>query len=106
MGGDNCGATGMVYLAGSGSVLSGKGSVGGDVFMFGNSTFTANDTTNVGTMTLLQNVKAAPPILSAELPLFQWFEIISVGYKPRPDRCRWSHSFPAQSRYRSPAAGE
>jgi len=54
--GDNGGATGTVFVVGTGTVLSGKGTIGGKVEMFGGSTITANDTTNVGTLTLLKDV--------------------------------------------------
>lgn len=54
--GNNGGATGTVFVVGTGSVLSGKGIIGGDVQMFGGSTITANSTTSAGTLTLLHNV--------------------------------------------------
>jgi autotransporter-associated beta strand protein len=55
--GDNSGATGFVYVSGSGSVLAGKGSIGGEVQMFGNSTISPGTTTSTGALTLLSNVR-------------------------------------------------
>jgi autotransporter-associated beta strand protein len=54
--GDNSGATGTVFVSGAGSLLGGKGSIGGNVFMFGGSTITANETTGTGTLTLNQSL--------------------------------------------------
>jgi hypothetical protein len=53
--GDSSGATGTVFVSGSGTVLGGIGTVGGTVFTF-NSTITGADTTTVGTLTFAQNV--------------------------------------------------
>ncbi|MFN2623978.1 MAG: PEP-CTERM sorting domain-containing protein [Chthoniobacterales bacterium] len=53
--GDNSGATGPVQVAGGGSLLSGIGTIGGQVSIFGG-TITGADTTTVGTLTLTQSL--------------------------------------------------
>ena len=53
--GDNSGATGIVQVSGSGSVLGGTGTIGGNVYTF-SSTITGGTTTGVGTLTLQQNL--------------------------------------------------
>lgn len=53
--GDNSGATGTVYVSGSGSFLVGKGSVGGNVYTFGG-TITGGLIGDVGALTLTQNL--------------------------------------------------
>jgi len=53
--GDNSGADGLVQVAGGGSLLSGIGTVGGIVTIFGG-TITGGTTDNVGTLTLTQSV--------------------------------------------------
>ena len=53
--GDNSAATGLVQVAGSGSVLSGIGTVGGPVVMFG-STISGGDLATTGKLTLSQSL--------------------------------------------------
>ena len=56
--GDNSGATGTVFVSGNGTVLGGTDTVGGDVYMFG-STITGHTTSEVGTLTLNENLVMA-----------------------------------------------
>jgi fibronectin-binding autotransporter adhesin len=56
--GNNSGATGIVQLYGSGSLLGGTGTIGSTVYMYGQTITGATDTT-VGTLTLNQNLLMA-----------------------------------------------